>query len=77
MNVPTLSQALGAIQALTGTGPAIAAAEGLFGIVADLFDKPDDRAKVDAEIAKVRASTDAALDRLDAAIDDRIDKAGK
>jgi hypothetical protein len=73
LKLPTMEQALGAIRALgegAGYGAQIKAAEGLVGIVTDLFaDRPQDQAALKSAYEEQMARTDAALDRLDAAID--------
>jgi hypothetical protein len=75
LKFPTLDQALTAVDALSEMGGAIGSAAGLVNIVADLFDNPKDQAALQARYAEQKAKTDAALDRLDAAIDEAERKA--
>jgi hypothetical protein len=69
LKFPTLDQALAAVDALESMGGTVGAAAGLVGIVADLFDNPKDQQALKDRYAEQKARTDAALDRLENAID--------
>lgn len=71
MKLPSFEEAATALGALTGFGPQISAATGVVKIVIDLFDdKPDDQEKLKAQVRASFASAGAALDELDAAIEE-------
>ena len=76
MKLPSFQQAhdaLSALATLTGREAELKTAESLVGIVTDLFDdKPKEQAALKSAYANARERTDAALDRLDGAIDKRL-----
>lgn len=76
MKLPSLADALSAIESLGGINGAIDEAKSLVNIVVDLFDgKPDDQDQLKAAYEAAKSRTDAALNNLDAAIDN-AEKAG-